>query len=185
MGSDGRRPRRSAGFCSGRKPQFCRSPGLELGWPVRNSDSGGRRSYCCLLRKRGHNRGVIHEVSPPDMPAIRELLARANDTAYDLVKVAREKCFGAGFEGQPAARVFGDFEGISVTCGKYVRILAVDRSRRGRGGGTALLRGAESRGASVIAAEPGNYFTPGVSESVAQFFRKRGYAETARTHNLV
>ena len=128
---------------------------------------------------------MIHEVSPPDTPAIRELLARANDTAYDLVKVAREKCFGAGFEGQPAARVFGDFEGISVTCGKYVRILAVDRSRRGRGVGTALLRDAESRGASVIAAEPGNYFTPGVSESVAQFFRKRGYAETARTHNLV
>jgi mycothiol synthase len=128
---------------------------------------------------------VIRDLTPADMPGIRELLSRANDMAYDLVRVAEEKCLGAGFEGRPAPRVFGDFEGISVTCGKYLRILGVDRSRRRRGIGTALLRDAESRGAIVIAAEPGNYFTPGVSESVARFFRKRGYVETARPFNLV
>jgi len=51
--------------------------------------------------------------------------------------------------------------------------------------GTALLRDAESRGAIVIAAESGNYFTPGVSEDVAAFLRKRGYVETARTQTLI
>src|SRR5437868_5592672 len=73
----------------------------------------------------------------------------------------------------------------AVTGGKYLRILAVDRERRRRGIGSALLRDAESRGARVIAAEPGNYFTPGILESVVPFFTKRGFHETARTHNLI
>ena len=128
---------------------------------------------------------MIHDARPPELARIRDLLGLANDAPYDLQRVAEEKCFGDGFEGHPHVRVFGDFEGIAVTCGKYLRILAVDRSRRGRGVGTALLRDAESFGAAVIAAEPGNYFTPGVSEDLAKFFRKRGYAETARTQNLI
>lgn len=128
---------------------------------------------------------MIRDVSLQELARVRALLARANDAPYDLAKVAEEKCFGDGFEGRPAARVFGDFEGIAVTCGKHLRILAVDPEHRRRGVGTALLRDAESRGAIVIAAEPGNYFTPGVSEDVAEFFRKRGYAETARTQNLI
>ena len=128
---------------------------------------------------------MIRDVSPSELTPVRELLRRSNDAPYDLDRVAEEKCFGAGFEGQPSARVFGDFEGIAVTCGKHLRILAVDRARRGRGVGTALLRDAESRGAFIVAAEPGNYFTPGVSEEVAQFFGKRGYFETARTQTLV
>jgi mycothiol synthase len=128
---------------------------------------------------------VIHDVRASELARVRPLFASANDASYDLQKVAEEKCFGDGFEGSPRVRAFGDFEGLAVTCGKYLRILAVDRSRRGRGIGTALLRDAESFGATVIAAEPGNYFTPGVSEDVAKFFRKRGYVETARTQNLV
>jgi GNAT superfamily N-acetyltransferase len=128
---------------------------------------------------------VIRDVFARDLPHIRELLARANDTPYDLDRVAEEKCFGDGFEGKARARIFGDFEGIAVTCGKYLRILAVDRVRRGRGIGTALLRDAESRGTTVIGAEPGNYFTPGVMESHADFFRTRGYEQTGRTQNLV
>jgi mycothiol synthase len=127
---------------------------------------------------------VIHDVRASELARVRALFATANDAPYDLQKVAEEKCFGDGFEGPPRVRAFGDFEGLAVTCGKYLRILAVDRPRRGRGIGTALLRDAESLGATVIAAEPGNYFTPGVSEEVARFFRKRGYAETARTQNL-
>jgi GNAT superfamily N-acetyltransferase len=128
---------------------------------------------------------VIRDVSLRELTRVRALLAQANDAPYDLAKVAEEKCFGDGFEGQPATRVFGDFEGIAVTCGKHLRILAVDPERRGRGVGTALLRDAESRGAIVIAAEPGNYFTPGVSEDVAAFLKKRGYVETARTQTLI
>src|ERR1700687_2819618 len=105
---------------------------------------------------------MIRDASRPDLPQIRELLGRANDMPYDLARVAEEKCFGAGYEGEPQARIYGNFEGIAVTCGKYLRILAVDRNRRRRGIGSELLRDAESRGAWVVAAEPGNYFTPGV-----------------------
>ncbi|HJT18400.1 MAG TPA: GNAT family N-acetyltransferase [Thermoanaerobaculia bacterium] len=125
---------------------------------------------------------MIRTAAQADLPSIRELLVRANDTPYDIGKVAEEKCFGDGFEGSPRVRVFGDFEGVAVTCGKHLRILAVDRRRRGRGIGTALVRDSN---ALVVAAEPGNYFTPGVSEDVARFFEKCGYAETARTQNLI
>lgn len=128
---------------------------------------------------------MIRTASRSDLPRIRRLLTAANDVAYDLGRVAEEKCFGAGYEGQPEVRIYGDFEGISVTCGKYLRILAVDRGQRGHGIGTELLEDAESRGAWVVAAEPGNYFTPGVSESLVPFFTKRGYHETARTQNMV
>jgi mycothiol synthase len=128
---------------------------------------------------------VIRDIHRGELPRVRELLTRSSDAPYDILKVAEEKCFGDGFEGAPRARVFGDFEGIAVTCGKHLRILAVDRALRRRGAGTALLRDAESQGAFIVAAEPGNYFTPGVSEDVARFFRKRGYEETARTHTLV
>jgi GNAT superfamily N-acetyltransferase len=128
---------------------------------------------------------VIRSAAPLDLANIRKLLANANDTDYDLVRVAEEKCFGAGFEGQPHVRVHGDFDGLSVTCGKYLRLLAVDRRKRGRGIGSDLLQDAESRGAGVVAAEPGNYFTPGVSESLVPFFTRRGYRETVRTHNLI
>ena len=128
------------------------------------------------------NHAVIRDASEADFPSIVQLLSRANDAPYDIGKVAAEKCFGDGFEGKPRVRVFGDFEGVAVSCGKHLRVLAVDRDRRGRGIGTALVQDAN---AIVVAAEPGNYFTPGVSEEVARFFRKRGYIETARTQNLI
>lgn len=125
---------------------------------------------------------MIRSAGLGDLPRLRELFARANDAPYDLVRVAEEKCFGAGVAGAPAVRVWGDFAGASVTCGRWLRILAVDRAQRGRGIGTALLRDAESRGVTGIAAEAGNYFTPGVMD--ASFFVRRGYAETARTQTL-
>ena len=128
---------------------------------------------------------MIRSADLVDLSRIQRLLVDANDEPYDIGRVAEEKCFGPGFEGQPEVRIFGDFEGLSVTCGKYLRLLAVDRSRRGRGVGSALLRDAEARRAFVIGAEPGNYFTPGVSESLVPFFTKRGYRETARTQNLI
>ena len=127
---------------------------------------------------------MIRPASPADLPRIRELLARANDAPYDLPRVAEEKCFGDGVAGAPQVRVWDDFAGVSVTCGRWLRILAVDRAQRGRGIGTALLRDAEARGARGIGAEAGNYFTPGVLEGQESFFLKRGYRQTARTQNL-
>jgi ribosomal protein S18 acetylase RimI-like enzyme len=116
------------------------------------------------------------------------LLERANEAPYDIRAVAGEKLFVEGHAGNPTVRVTGDMAGIAVTCGKYLRLLAVDRDQRRRGVGTALLRDAESRGAVVVAAEPGNYFTPGIVESdhaSIAFFRKHGYQETATTQNLL
>jgi GNAT superfamily N-acetyltransferase len=131
---------------------------------------------------------VIRIATRADLPRIVELFAQSNDAPYDLAKVAEEKCFGAGVSGEPNVAIFDDFAGVAVTCGKSLRILAVDRSRRWRGIGSALLRDAVSRGARVIAAEAGNYFTPGVVMSDTpsiDFFTKRGFRETANTYNLV
>lgn len=131
---------------------------------------------------------MIRTATRADLPRIAALFANANDAPYDLAKVAEEKCFGAGVSGEPNVAVFGDFAGVAVTCGKSLRILAVDRNQRWRGIGSALLRDAVSRGARVIAAEAGNYFTPGVVTTdtpAIDFFTKRGFRETANTYNLV
>ena len=131
---------------------------------------------------------MIRKATRADLPRITELFAKANDAPYDVVRVVDEKCFGAGVIGAPEVRVYGDFAGVSVTCGKSLRILAVEKSQRRRGIGSALLADAESRGARIVAAEAGNYFTPGIvttDEATIRFFVKRGYHETARTQNLV
>lgn len=130
---------------------------------------------------------MIRTAWPHDLPALRALFARANDAPYDLAAVAEEKCFGLGVAGQPCVRVYDDVRAAVVTCGKYVRILVVDRDARRHRIGTALLADAEARGASVIAAEPGTYFTPGIVDSdvaATAFFHRRGYIETRFTHNL-
>jgi GNAT superfamily N-acetyltransferase len=131
---------------------------------------------------------VIRIATRADLPRIIQLFANANDTPYDLGAVAEEKCFGAGVSGEPNVSIFGDFAGVAVTCGKSLRILAVDRNQRWRGAGSALLRDAVSRGARIVAAEAGNYFTPGVvitDTPAIDFFTKRGFRETANTWNLV
>ena len=125
---------------------------------------------------------MIRDASPADLDAIRELLSRANDTQYDLARVAAEKCFGSGFNGAPVVRLHDD-DGIAVICGRHLRLLAVDRDRRGRGIGSALLHDAESRGARIIGAEAGHYFVPGAPEESVGFFRE--YKEVARTQNLI
>ena len=123
---------------------------------------------------------MIRTATRDDLPLILEILRRSNDSPYDIEAVAEEKCFGHGFSGPPLVRLYGE-DGVAVRCGKYLRILAVDRDRRGRGIGTALLRDAAPQ---VIAAEAGNYFLPGVLESDAGFFLKRGFRETASAWNL-
>ena len=127
---------------------------------------------------------MIRTATRDDLPALRALFARANDAPYALDAVAEEKCFGEGIAGPPTVRIFGDFLGASVTCGKWLRILLVDRDARRQGIGSALLSDAN---AQVIFAEPGNYFTPGVLATDAgalAFFHKHGYAEKTRTWNL-
>jgi len=131
---------------------------------------------------------VIRIATRADLSRIVELFGKSNDAPYDLAKVAEEKCFGAGVNGETNVAVFGDFAGVAVTCGKSLRILAVDRNQRWRGIGSALLRDAVSRGARIVAAEAGNYFTPGVVTTdtpAIDFFTKRGFRETANTDNLV
>jgi GNAT superfamily N-acetyltransferase len=131
---------------------------------------------------------VIRIATRTDLPRIVELFRKSNDAPYDLAVVAEEKCFGAGVSGETNVAVFGDFAGVAVTCGKFLRILAVDRNQRWRGVGSALLRDAVSRGARIVAAEAGNYFTPGVVTTDTpsiDFFTKRGFRETANTSNLI
>jgi GNAT superfamily N-acetyltransferase len=125
---------------------------------------------------------VIRIASRDDLPRLRELFARANDGPYDLAAVAEEKCFGRGIAGEPVVRVIGDIDAAAVTCGKFLRLLVVDREHRGKGLGTALLGHAQ-----MIAAEPGNYFTPGIVTTdldTIAFLKKRGYVEGATTTNL-
>jgi ribosomal protein S18 acetylase RimI-like enzyme len=130
---------------------------------------------------------VIRNGTGTDLAAIGELLGRANDSPYDIRAVAEEKVFGAGFSGPPRVRVFEDggaIRGVAVSCGKYLRILGVDRQYRRRGIGSELLRDSS---ATVIAAEAGNYFTPGVVESdsaTIALLRRLGYRESAATWNM-
>ena len=125
---------------------------------------------------------VIRTASPSDLPALRGLFAAITDLPYDLAAVAEEKCFGRGIAGAPVCRVFGEMQGVAVTCGKFLRVLVVAPEARGRGIGTTLLQDATT--ARVIAAEPGNYFTPGVPETARGFFAKHGFEETRWTWNL-
>jgi GNAT superfamily N-acetyltransferase len=128
---------------------------------------------------------MIRPATPSDLPAITELLRRANETPYDVAAVAGEKVFGRGYRGEAAPRVFVENDqiaGIAVTCGRFLRLIAVDPDHRRRGIGSQLLRNEH-----VAFAEPGNYFTPGVIESdtaTRAFFRKHGWREDRWTYNL-
>lgn len=129
----------------------------------------------------------IRPASPEDLPQIVELLGNANDTPYDLARVAEEKCFGAGVAGPPhtlIATTHGVLAGLVVACGSAVRILAVHRDHRRKSLGSALLREAEkwietTGGRRVnLGAEPGNYFVPGIpqnDEGMHRFFHLQGY----------
>jgi GNAT superfamily N-acetyltransferase len=128
---------------------------------------------------------MMRIASRDDLPALRELFRRASDAPYDLAVVAEEKCFGDGIAGAPVTRVIeegGALVAAAVQCGKWLRILIVDRSHRRRGLGSQLIGDAQ-----VIAAEPGNYFTPGVpmgDEGARAFFKARGFSEGPTTWNL-
>jgi mycothiol synthase len=128
---------------------------------------------------------TLRDATLADLPAICELLAAANDTPYDLARVAREKCFEDGALGTPVALLAetgGGVGGVLVFTPRGIRLLAVRRSARRRGIGSELLRAFEERtGASriVVYGEAGNYYLPGVPEddrATRRFFESHGYA---------
>lgn len=133
---------------------------------------------------------MLRTAGPQDLPALREFLAGANDAPYDISVVAEEKCFGPGIDGKPVVRVLEDggrVRAVSVVCGRWIRLLAVARDARRQGIGRMLVADAEAMGATLVAAEPGNYFTPGVPmDDVASraFCHAVGYIETRWTWNL-
>jgi GNAT superfamily N-acetyltransferase len=129
--------------------------------------------------------------APDDLPLLRSIAARGNDSPYSLEAVLDEKCFGAGVAGEPVVTI-AEQAGLSVVCGKSLRILVVAREHRRQGVGGALLADAERRIAAhgldrvVVAAEAGNYFTPGVGDvGTRSFLERGGYAPVAETDNLV
>jgi mycothiol synthase len=134
---------------------------------------------------------------PEDLPLLRSLATEANDSPYPLEPVLEEKCFGPGIAGRPVttiAELSGEPAGFSVVCGRSLRLLAVDRRHRRQGIGRRLLRDAESRIAAsgatrvVVAAEAGNYFTPGVwadDRGSRTFLESHGFAPSAETDNLL
>lgn len=138
---------------------------------------------------------MIRTATRADLPRLLPLLLAANDTPYDIAKVAEEKLFEAGFAGEPVTTVYeedGALRGVIVTCGRWIRLIAVDPDYRRRGIGSALLADAEARLIAerrlVFAAEAGNYFTPGVPAGDATtiaFLKKHSYREFDDTQNLI
>jgi len=132
---------------------------------------------------------MIRAAGRDDLEAITLLLVRSNDQPYDIAPVAEEKCFGEGMAGPPAVQVYedqGELRGVVVTCGRYLRLIAVHRDFRRRGIGSELMRQAAEQ-THVIFAEAGNYFTPGIVESdsgTIAFFQRHGYQEPRWTQNL-
>lgn len=126
-----------------------------------------------------------------------DFFSDANDAPYDFRTVGEEKCFGAGADGPPRQLVIehgGGIAAAAVICGKYLRLLAVQRSLRRGGVGSELLRDAEAlvRAAGhrtiVVGGEPGNYFVPGTlseDEKLCRFFEQRGYVRTGEAVNLI
>jgi mycothiol synthase len=137
---------------------------------------------------------VFREASEHDLPAIRQLLTRANDTPWDLARVAPEKCFGAGPKEKPVSIVAeeaGGLVGIATATSNDLRLLAVLPDRRREGIGSDLFRRSLRSGSGRFAVygEAGNYFLPGVPvsdcASVSFFRRHRLHEEPEPAVNLL
>lgn len=129
-------------------------------------------------------------VAPLDrdqLDAARAVLAAA--CAYDrAADVAAEKLFDAGAAAVPVA--FGAWDGralagVAAVAGRWLRVLAVEPARRGRGIGGALLAACEAvaraAGEPMLRTldQPGNYLAPGIDErdtDTIAWLERRGYA---------
>ncbi|HVR43612.1 MAG TPA: GNAT family N-acetyltransferase [Thermoanaerobaculia bacterium] len=137
---------------------------------------------------------ALREATLDDLQSLRELFAAANDTPYDLAAVAEEKCFEPGPSGPARTLVAesgGELTGAVTFTPRGVRLIAVRRSRRRGGIGSALLEEAERTirsGRLEVFAEAGNYFIPGVpseGRAMLAFFMARGYEpESGLAENL-
>lgn len=129
----------------------------------------------------------FREAGEHDLPAIRRLLAAANDTPWNLERIAREKCFEPGPQGPPVTVVAEEGKeliGIATATSHGLRILAVRPDRRREGIGSDLFRRSLRNGSGrfAIYGEAGNYFLPGVPETdhaTVSFFRYLGLNEEA------
>ncbi len=110
--------------------------------------------------------------------------------------VAEEKCFERAMSHRKTRTFLIGKEpfGVAVLSGEHLRLLAISPRLRGKGAGSALIERikqeakADGRDRLVVAAEPGNYFEPGIHESRTEslaWLEKRGFNETARNINLV
>lgn len=126
---------------------------------------------------------MLRRAAPADLPAIVSLLTASNDEPYDLAPAAAEKIGGRGIDGDPVVTVHETgrvIDGVAVSCGPFIRLLAVARGSRRRGIGSSLLGSG-----TVAAAEPGNYFTPGVSDpGTIAFLEACGFVAAGETWNL-
>ncbi|MGH9459329.1 MAG: GNAT family N-acetyltransferase [Thermoanaerobaculia bacterium] len=132
----------------------------------------------------------LRDATIHDLPAITALLKDANDTPYDLARVAREKCFEAGLSRSPRTivAVEGDDPlGLITATRGAIRLIAVRRDRRREGIATRLLTALESP-RLVAFGSPGNYFLPGVPKRDAgtlAFFESHAFAAESEAINLV
>ena len=129
----------------------------------------------------------FREAGEHDLPAIRRLLAAANETPWDLERVAQEKCFQPGPQGPPVtivAEQAGELVGIATATPHALRLLAVRADCRREGIGSALFERSLRTGSGRLSiyGEAGNYFLPGVPETdhaTLSFFRSLGLREEA------
>jgi GNAT superfamily N-acetyltransferase len=157
-------------------------------------------------RRVRYRRGVRVAPLPLSMLPFAEVVLE-QACAFDRADlVAHEKLFGRGplsapKPGAPAPEIgspstFGawndahDLVGVAASCGRWLRVLAVVPSARGRGAGRALLAACEQTGARRTLDQPGNYLAPGIdvrNTETITWLERRGWqrAGDLRTNVLI
>ena len=122
----------------------------------------------------------------------------ADACAFDrAAAVADEKLFGPG--PTSTAQAFGAWDGselvgVASVAARWLRLIAVTPSARGRGAGTALLAACEAAARTnaqpklSVLAQPGNYLAPGVDDrniEALAWLDKRGFERGAETRSNV
>lgn len=139
---------------------------------------------------------MLRPLTPADLDEATALLAAACPFD-DAAAVAEEKLSGPALDqdARPLAAVHdGRLAGVAVTCGAWLRLVAVHPEQRGAGLGTALLNAAEAAiaatGATRVHAcdQPGNYLAPGIdirNSAAIAWLERRGYERRGDNVNLL